>query len=105
MILMYFQMHDLKLNTMMIFTNDRWLKVYKDGTRYVFARPSVTEKGGERVIMTTHWFVVRHLAIGLDTVLQTVKLPAGVTHLDASLANVDRDTLTLWRGNGLLVTK
>lgn len=95
----------LEWNTMMIFTNDRWLEVYKDGTRYVFARSSITEKGGEWVIMATHWFMVGHLAIGLDTVFQTVQLPAGVTHLDTSLANVDRDTLTLWRGNRLLVTK
>lgn len=54
--------------------------------------------------MATHWLVGGHLAIGLDTMFQTVQLPAGVPHLDASLANMDRDTLTLWRGNRLLAT-
>ncbi len=88
----------------MIFTNDCWLKVNKDGAGYIFASSSITEEGGERVIMATHWCVGGHLAVGLDTVFQTVQLPAGVPHLDASLANVDRDTLTLWRGNRLLAT-
>ena len=36
-----------------------------------------------------------HLAAGLDPMLQTVQLPAGITHLDASLADVDADTFTL----------
>lgn len=90
---------------MTIFTNDRWLKVYKDGTWNVFASSSITEEGGERVIMATHWFVAGHLAIGLDTMFQTVQLPTGVAHLDASLANMDRDTFTLWRENRLLVTE
>ncbi len=88
----------------MIFTNDCWLKVYKDGAGYIFASSGITEEGGEGVIMATHWCVGGHLAVGLDTVFQTVQLPAGVPHLDASLANVDRDTLTLWRGNRLLAT-
>lgn len=35
-----------------------------------------------------------HLAIGLDAVLQTVELPAGISDLDAGLADVDRDHLT-----------
>ena len=36
-----------------------------------------------------------HFAIRLDTVLQTVQLPAGIAHLDTSLADMDGDTLTL----------
>ena len=35
-----------------------------------------------------------HLAIGLDAVLQAVELPAGVSDLDAGLADVDGDHLT-----------
>jgi len=35
------------------------------------------------------------LAVGLNAVLETVKLPAGVAHLDSGLSNVDRDALTL----------
>ena len=32
-----------------------------------------------------------HLAIGLDTVFEAVKLPAGVTNLDTGLTDVERD--------------
>lgn len=45
--------------------------------------------------MTSHRLVAGHLAIRLDAMLKTVELPAGVPHLDARLANVDRDAFTL----------
>ena len=41
------------------------------------------------------YLVRRHLAIRLDAVLEAVELPAGVTRLDAALAHVDGDDLTL----------
>jgi len=34
------------------------------------------------------------LAVGLDTVLQAEEFPAGIADLDASLADVDADSLT-----------
>ena len=39
--------------------------------------------------------VAGHGAIRLDAVLEAVQLPAGVTHLDSGLADMDADTLTL----------
>ena len=39
--------------------------------------------------------VGRHLAIGLDAVLEAVELPAGVADLTAGLPDVDADALTL----------
>ena len=36
-----------------------------------------------------------HLAIRLDPVFQTIQFPTSIPNLAASLANVDRDTLTL----------
>lgn len=38
-----------------------------------------------------------YLAIGLNSMLQTVQLPAGVTNLNTSLTNMDWDTFTLKR--------
>jgi len=35
------------------------------------------------------------MAIGLDSVLQAVKFPAGITDLDAGLSNVNRNTFPL----------
>jgi len=63
-------------------------EIDKHSSRHVFASTSLGEKGVERVIATTDGFVGRHLAIGLDAVLQAVELPAAVTHLNAGLTNV-----------------
>ena len=84
----------------------------------MFACSGLREKSVERVVSGSDGFVRRHLqrktfnklpaeddhssravsahlAIGLDAVLEAVELPAGVTNLDAGLADVDRDALTL----------
>lgn len=45
--------------------------------------------------MASHGLVVGHLSVRLDAVFQTVELPAGVSHLDTSLAHVDGDAFTL----------
>jgi hypothetical protein len=56
----------------------------------VLASTSLREKGVEGVITAADGLVGRHLAIRLDAVLEAVKLPAGVTGLDTSLAEVNR---------------
>ena len=61
----------------------------------MFACPSLTEEGVEGVISTSNGLVTGHLAIRLDTMLQTVQLPAGIANLTTGLANMDTDTLTL----------
>jgi hypothetical protein len=52
----------------------------------VLASTSLREEGVERVIATTDGLVGGHLAVGLDAVLEAVKLPAGIAGLDTSLA-------------------
>ena len=79
----------------LLLTNDGWLEIYKHGSRDVLASPGLTEEGVEGVITTTNGLVTGHLAIRLDTMLQAVQLPAGITDLDTSLTDVDRDTFTL----------
>lgn len=79
----------------MIRTNYCGFKIYEDSTRYVLARSSLAEEGVEGVITTANSFVCGHLSIGLDAMLQAVELPAGITDLDSSLANVYGDALTL----------
>lgn len=61
----------------------------------MFAGAGLAEEGVERVITTADGLVGRHLTVGLDAMLETVQLPAGVTDLDTSLANVYGDALTL----------
>lgn len=76
-------------------TYDSWLQVDKNGSGDIFPSPSLTEEGGEGVVVTSHSLLDGHLSIRLDAMLQTVQLPAGVAHLDTSLAYVDRDAFTL----------
>jgi hypothetical protein len=47
------------------------------------------EESVERIITTADGFVRGHLAVRLDTVLQAVQLPAGITNLDTGLTDVD----------------
>ena len=62
--------------------DDGGLQVDEDGTGNVLSGTSLREEGVERVVTTTDGLVRRHLTVGLDTVLEAVKLPAGVTDLD-----------------------
>jgi hypothetical protein len=60
----------------------------------VFASSGFAEEGVEGIIAATDGLVGGHLAVGLDAVLKAVELPAGITYLNASLANVDADYFT-----------
>jgi hypothetical protein len=83
------RVEELAVGTSADFIDDSWFQVNVDGTGNVLASASFAEEGVERVITSANGLVARHLAIGLDTVFQTVKFPAGVTDLATSLANMD----------------
>jgi len=74
--------------------NNSWLKINEDGSWHVLASSGLAEEGVERIITTSDGLVRGHLTIWLDTVLQAVQLPAGVTNLATGLSNVDRDTFS-----------
>ena len=57
------------------------------------SRTRLLEEGREGIISDLR--VLGHAAVGLNAMLKTVQLPAGIAHLDTSLANVDGDALTL----------
>jgi hypothetical protein len=69
--------------------DDSRLKVEEDATRDVLASTSLREEGVESVVAAANGLVGRHLAIGLDAVLEAVELPAGVTDLNTGLSEVD----------------
>lgn len=54
----------------------------------MLASTGLAEEGVEGVISTSDGLVSGHLAIRLDSMLQAVELPAGISDLDSSLANV-----------------
>lgn len=79
-------------------TNDRWLQVHEHSPGDMFACSGLTKEGVVGVVSPSDGFVAWHLTVRLDAMLQAVQLPAGVTYLGSSLADVDRDTFTLQGG-------
>ncbi|KAJ8530535.1 hypothetical protein ON010_g14376 [Phytophthora cinnamomi] len=73
---------------------DAGLEVDEHSARHVLASAGLGEEGVEGVVSTADGLVAGHLAVGLDAVLEAVELPAGVTGLNASLAEVDGNDLT-----------
>ena len=61
----------------------------------MLASSGLREESVEGVVPCPDGLVRWHLPIRLDPVLQAVELPASIANLATSLANVDRDTLTL----------
>jgi hypothetical protein len=70
------------------------LEVDVYGTGYMLAGTSLREEGVEGIIAAADGFVGGHLAVGLNTVLEAVEFPAGITSLDTGLADVDGDYFT-----------
>lgn len=73
--------------------DDGGLEVDEDAAGHVLARAGLGEEGAEGVVDGAV-LVGGEAAIWLDAVLEAVELPAGVAHLNTTLANVDRDNLT-----------
>ena len=71
----------------------------------MLASSSLAEEGVERVVSTSDGLVTGHLAIRLDSVLQTVQLPAGISDLDSGLADMDRDAFTLEQTRAIIRPK
>jgi len=72
--------------------NDSWLEIDKDSSWNVLSTASLREESLEGVISKS--LVRGHASIRLDSMLETVEFPTGISNLDSSLANVNRDTLT-----------
>jgi hypothetical protein len=89
-----FRVEQLTVSSSADFVNDGRFQVKKDGTRDVLSGTSFREEGVESIITTTNGLVRRHLTIRLDTVLEAVKLPAGITDLDTGLTQMNRDNFT-----------
>jgi hypothetical protein len=71
------------------FVNDGWLKINEDSAWDVLSGTSLGEEGVEGVVTIANGLVGRHLTVRLDTMLEAVELPAGVTDLATSLSNMD----------------
>ncbi len=67
--------------------DDSWLQVQEDAARHMLAGAGLRKEGVEGIVATADGLVRRHLAIGLNTVLQAVELPAGIANLCKKKAN------------------
>ena len=89
-------MHGLAPSKCFRLTYYSGFQINKHCSGYVLSRPSLAEERIEGVVSSPNSFVRGHLAVGLDAVLQTVELPAGISDLNTGLSSVDRNTLTLY---------
>mmetsp|Transcript_19232 Transcript_19232/g.39751 ORF Transcript_19232/g.39751 Transcript_19232/m.39751 type:complete len:455 (+) Transcript_19232:1621-2985(+) len=84
-----FRMVKVLVGSTAYFITDRWFQVSVDRTGNVLSRGSLTEEGVEGVILFT-WSGVRgHFARGFDPMLEAVELPALVSDLDTTLAQMN----------------
>ena len=88
-------MEELPVGSSPHFINNSGLQIQEDAPRDVLAGSSLAEEGVEGVVSSTDGLIRRHLSIRLDTMLQAVEFPSGITNLDSSLSDMDGDTLTL----------
>lgn len=71
------------------FIDNRWLQIHENAMWYVSAIIGLAKKGiGIRCF--------RCCSIGIDRMLQSIQFPYCVTHLYASLANMQRQYFTLY---------
>ena len=82
----------IKHENAVVLTDYSRLEIDEDSSGDVLAGSSLGEEGVERVVAASDGLVTGHLAVRLDPVLQAVQLPAGISHLDSGLADMDRDT-------------
>ncbi|CAG0921301.1 unnamed protein product, partial [Notodromas monacha] len=68
-------------------TNDSWLQVDENSPGDMFPRPCLIKKGGIRVNVLAHCFIIGHHAIRLDPMFHAVEFPTGIAHLNTCLAN------------------
>mmetsp|Transcript_6690 Transcript_6690/g.10578 ORF Transcript_6690/g.10578 Transcript_6690/m.10578 type:complete len:279 (+) Transcript_6690:660-1496(+) len=70
------------------------LEVDEDTAGHVLASTSLREEGVEGIVSSADGLVGGHLAVRLDAVLEAEKLPAGISGLATSLADLDGKNLT-----------
>ena len=87
-------MEELSVGSGSDLIDNGWLEIEEDGSWNMLSSTSLGEEGVEGIITTTNGFVGWHLTIWLDTVLKAEELPAGVTDLDTSLTDVNRDNFS-----------
>lgn len=77
------------------FTDNCWLQIEQESSRYVFSCISFTKESTKGVVAAWISKIAWHLSVGGDAVFEAIKLPTSIANLDSSLADVDRDAFAL----------
>lgn len=85
------RMVELAVGSRTNLVTDSRLKVDIDGAGDVLSRACFRKEGVEGVVASSDCHVGGHLAIGLDSMLEAVELPAAIAGLNTGLAHVDTD--------------
>lgn len=72
-----------------------WFQVYYYSSWHMLPSDSFIEKCGKRVIVVELIVLILEGAIWLNAVLQAEEFPARISYLNSSLADMNRDALTL----------
>ena len=83
-----FRVEELSVGSSPHFVNYSRLQVQEHSSGDVFSSSSLAKEGVEGIVTTSNSLVRGHLSIRLDTVLETVEFPAGITDLYSSLSKV-----------------
>jgi len=71
------------------FINDGGFQIEEHSSGHVLSGSSFTEESVEGIISSSDGLVRGHLSVRLDSVFQAEEFPAGVTHLDTALSDVN----------------
>lgn len=80
---------------MSILTYYTWFQVHHYSPRHMLPSACFIEKRGKRVIIVEFILHILEGAIWLNAMLQAEEFPARISYLNSSLANMNRDALTL----------
>jgi len=89
-----FGVEELSVGTGSDFIDNGGFQIEEDGSGDVLTSSGFGEESVESIITSSDGLVRGHLTVGLDTVFKAEEFPAGVTDLDTSLTDMDRNNFS-----------
>jgi len=89
-----FRVEQLSVSSSSDFIDHSGFQIQEHTSGHVLSGTSFTEEGVESIISSSDGLVGRHLTIRLDSVLKAEEFPAGITHLDTGLSNMDANNFS-----------
>ena len=87
-------MEELSVGSCSDLVNDRRFQIKEDTSWHMLSSSGFGEEGVEGIITSSDCLIGGHLTVRLNAVLKAEQFPTGVTDLNTSLTNVDRDNFS-----------